>query len=125
MNDSSLISWSAPEHIHTDRSADWYWSFGIITVALAIVCVIFGQIVPAIFVVVAATGLAIHAAHPPKIVEYKITQTGGSARGNTAGSAQKDAILENGLRVKVPLFINNGEVIRVDTRTGTYVERAK
>src|SRR3990167_7156841 len=60
-----------------------------------------------------------------KIMEYKIIQTGGSARGNTAGSAQKDAVLENNLVVKVPLFIKSGEVIRVDTRTGQYVERAK
>lgn len=61
----------------------------------------------------------------PKIVDYKITQTGGSARGNTAGAAQKDAVLENGLTVKVPLFIQTGETIRVDTRSGQYVERAK
>ncbi|MBI2594251.1 elongation factor P, partial [Candidatus Curtissbacteria bacterium] len=61
----------------------------------------------------------------PKIAEYKVVQTGGSARGNTAGSAQKDAVLENGLVVKVPLFIKSGEVIRVDTRSGQYVERAK
>ncbi|OGD87171.1 elongation factor P [Candidatus Curtissbacteria bacterium RIFCSPHIGHO2_01_FULL_41_11] len=60
-----------------------------------------------------------------KILDYKVTQTGGSARGNTVGAAQKDALLENGLRVKVPLFIKNGEVIRVDTRTGSYVARAK
>ena len=59
----------------------------------------------------------------PKIMEYKIIQTGGSARGNTAGSAQKDAVLENNLIVKVPLFIKSGEIIRVDTRTGQYVER--
>lgn len=61
----------------------------------------------------------------PKIVEYKIAQTGGSSRGNTVGASQKDAVLENGLVVKVPLFIKNGEVIRVDTRSGQYVERAK
>ena len=61
----------------------------------------------------------------PKIVDYKIVQTGGSAKGNTTGAAQKDALLENGLHVKVPLFIKNGEVIRVDTRNGTYSERAK
>ena len=61
----------------------------------------------------------------PKIMEYKIVQTGGSARGNTAGSAQKDAVLETNLVVKVPLFVKSGEVIRVDTRTGQYVERAK
>lgn len=61
----------------------------------------------------------------PKILDYKVTQTGGSARGNSAGAAQKDAVLENGLTVKVPLFIKVGEVIRVDTRDGSYVERAK
>src|SRR3989344_3627827 len=61
----------------------------------------------------------------PKIVDYKIVQTGGSARGNTVGASYKDAILENGLVVKVPLFIKTGEVIRVDTRSGEYVERAK
>ena len=61
----------------------------------------------------------------PKICEYKIAQTGGSDRGNTVGASYKDAILENGLTVKVPLFIKNREVIRVDTRTGEYVERAK
>lgn len=61
-----------------------------------------------------------------KILEYKVAQTGGAARGNTvSGAAYKDAILENGLTVKVPSFINNGEMIRVDTRTGEYVERAK
>lgn len=61
----------------------------------------------------------------PKIMDYKIIQTGGSARGNTVGAAQKDAVLENNLVVKVPLFVKNGEVIRVDTRTGQYVERVK
>ncbi len=60
----------------------------------------------------------------PKIVDYKITQTGGGARGNTVGAAQKDAILENGLRVKVPLFIKVGEVIRVSTENGQYVGRS-
>lgn len=61
----------------------------------------------------------------PKIVDYTVNQTGGSARGNTVGASYKDAVMENGLVVKVPLFIKNGEVIRVDTRTGSYVERAK
>ncbi|OGE08864.1 elongation factor P [Candidatus Curtissbacteria bacterium RIFCSPLOWO2_01_FULL_42_26] len=61
----------------------------------------------------------------PKIVDYKVSQTGGSARGNTVGASYKDAVLENGLVVKVPLFIKNGEVIRVDSRSGNYVERAK
>ena len=61
----------------------------------------------------------------PKIIDFKVTQTGGSARGNTVGASYKDAVLENGLVVKVPLFLKNGETIRVDTRSGEYVERAK
>lgn len=61
----------------------------------------------------------------PKIVDYRVEQTGGSARGNTVGASQKDAVLMNGLVVKVPLFIKVGEMIRVDTRSGIYVERAK
>ena len=61
----------------------------------------------------------------PKILEYKIVQTGGASKGNSVGATQKEAVLENGLKVKVPLFINNGEVVRVDTRDGSYVERAK
>lgn len=61
----------------------------------------------------------------PKILDYKVVQTAGSVKGNTAGSAQKEAILENGLSVKVPLFIKTDDIIRVDTRDGSYVERAK
>lgn len=61
----------------------------------------------------------------PKILDFKVVQTAGSARGNTVGAAQKDAVLENGLVIKVPLFISIGEIIRVDTRTASYVERAK
>lgn len=61
----------------------------------------------------------------PKIVDYKVSQTGGSAKGTSVGATYKDAVLENGLVVKVPLFIKNGELIRVDTRSGDYVERAK
>lgn len=61
----------------------------------------------------------------PKVLEYTVVQTAGAARGNSVGATQKDAVLDNGLIVKVPLFIKNGEVIRVDTRDGSYVERAK
>lgn len=61
----------------------------------------------------------------PKILDYKVVQTGGAARGNAQGSTYKDAVLENGLTVKVPLFIKTEEIIRIDTRSGEYVERAK
>lgn len=61
----------------------------------------------------------------PKTLEYKVTQTGPSYKGNSVTNVYKPAILENGLEVKVPIFIREGEIIRVDTRTSEYVERAK
>lgn len=60
---------------------------------------------------------------PPK-VELKITDTAPGVKGNSASNVFKDAILENGLTVKVPLFIDIGDSVRVDTRTGSYTERA-
>ncbi len=61
---------------------------------------------------------------PPNFVELKITQTEPGFKGNTATNTLKPAILETGAEVRVPLFIEEGEVIRVDTRTGEYMERA-
>lgn len=60
---------------------------------------------------------------PPK-VEMKIVDTAPGIKGNSASNVFKDAELENGIKVKVPLFINVGDKIRVDTRTGAYTERA-
>lgn len=60
----------------------------------------------------------------PNVVELKITDTPPVVKGATATNQQKDAILETGFKVRVPPFIVNGEVIRVDTRTGEYLERA-
>ena len=61
----------------------------------------------------------------PHIVELAVTDTPPSIKGATATNQNKDAILETGAKVKVPPFIENGEVLRIDTRTGEYVERAK
>jgi elongation factor P len=62
---------------------------------------------------------------PPSHIELKIVQTDPGLRGDTATGGQKPAKLETGAVVRVPLFINEGEVIRVDTRTGEYISRAK
>lgn len=59
----------------------------------------------------------------PNFVELKIVECEPATSGDTAKTAMKSAILETGVKVLVPLFINNGETIRVDTRTGTYMER--
>jgi elongation factor P len=60
----------------------------------------------------------------PLIVELKVTETGPSFKGNTAQSGTKPAQLETGINVQVPFFISAGDVIRVDTRSGSYIERA-
>lgn len=61
---------------------------------------------------------------PPNFVELVITKTDPGFKGDTATNATKPAIVETGAEIKVPLFINEGEKIRIDTRTGEYMERA-
>ncbi len=61
---------------------------------------------------------------PPKVV-LKVIDTPPGVKGNSASNVYKDATLENGLKVKVPLFINQNDKVKVDTRTGEYIERAK
>jgi len=60
---------------------------------------------------------------PPINVELQIVETDPGFRGDTASGGTKPARTETGLVVQVPLFVNQGETIRVDTRTGTYLER--
>ncbi len=59
----------------------------------------------------------------PVTVELKVTQTEPGFKGDTATGGTKPAVLETGVRVNVPLFVNEGDVIRVDTRDGSYIER--
>ena len=61
---------------------------------------------------------------PPTVVELTVTQTDPGFAGNTATNATKPATLETGAEIRVPLFINEGDMIRIDTRTGEYMERA-
>jgi len=67
----------------------------------------------------------VFAVEPPNFVELEITETDPGFAGNTATNATKPATLETGAEIKVPLFISPGERIRIDTRTGEYLERAK
>lgn len=62
---------------------------------------------------------------PPKFVELEVTETDPGLKGDTASGGSKPATLSTGAVVKVPLFINIGEVIRVDTRTAEYQNRVK
>lgn len=61
----------------------------------------------------------------PNVVELTVSETTPVVKGATATNQNKDATMETGLRIKVPPFIDTGEVLRIDTRTGEYVERAK
>ncbi len=62
---------------------------------------------------------------PPNFVELAVTETDPGVRGDTSGGGGKPATLETGAVVRVPLFINIGDVLKVDTRSGEYVSRAK
>lgn len=61
----------------------------------------------------------------PRALTYKVAQTGPSYKGNSVTNVYKSAILENGLEVKVPIFIKPGEQVKIDTKTAQYLERVK
>ena len=61
---------------------------------------------------------------PPNFVEIEVTNTDPGFKGDTATNATKPATLETGAEIRVPLFIDEGDMIRIDTRTGEYMERA-
>ena len=60
---------------------------------------------------------------PPKL-DFAVSETGPGLRGNSATNIFKDAVLENGLKTRVPLFVKIGDRVRIDTRTGEYTEKA-
>ena len=61
---------------------------------------------------------------PPFFVDLQVAHTEPGIAGNTATNATKPATLETGAEIKVPLFINEGDMIRIDTRTGEYMQRS-
>ena len=65
------------------------------------------------------------AVEPPNNIDVKVTETDPGLRGDTAQGGVKPAIVETGASIRVPLFIEEGELIKVDTRTGEYLSRVK
>ena len=65
----------------------------------------------------------VFAIEPPLFVELEVTETEPGFAGNTAQGATKPAIVETGAQVMVPLFVNQGDVLKIDTRTGEYLSR--
>ena len=68
---------------------------------------------------------SVYGVEPPTFVVLQIVETEPGVKGDTATSATKIAKLETGVNIRVPLFVDNEEFIRIDTRTGEYLERAK
>jgi elongation factor P len=77
-----------------------------------------GQVVEMLMRETTALGIEL-----PAAVELAIAQTDPWIKGDTASGGGKPATLETGLRITVPLFINTGDMVKVDTRTGDYLER--
>lgn len=67
----------------------------------------------------------VFALEPPIFVELEITDCDPGVKGDTAQNATKNAIVETGATIKVPLFVNQGDRVKIDTRTGEYMERVK
>ena len=67
----------------------------------------------------------VFAVEPPTFVELEVTETDPGFKGDTATNVTNPAQLETGNEIKVPLFINPGDKIKIDTRTGEYLERCK
>ena len=65
----------------------------------------------------------VFAVEPPTFVEMKVTETEPGVKGNTATNVTKPATVESGAVITVPMFVNEGDTIRIDTRTGEYMER--
>ena len=68
--------------------------------------------------------MATYSVEPPLFVRARITETEPGFKGDTATGASKPATVETGATVAVPLFVNQGDKIKIDTRTGEYLSRA-
>lgn len=71
-----LLAWEGREYDHDPKSADWYWSLGIIAVAVAIAAILFGNYLFALLVIIAAASLALHAAKEPPLHRFQLTEQG-------------------------------------------------
>lgn len=70
------ISWKAPEHMHTEKSGDWYWIVGIISITCAIVSILLNNIIFAVLIIVGVFTLTLYSSKRPAIVRIELTPTG-------------------------------------------------
>jgi hypothetical protein len=76
-----VLAWEAPEYHHWDKSPDWYWSVGIISASIVILCIMFGNLLFALFILLAATTGAIYASREPNVAHVELSRRGISVEG--------------------------------------------
>jgi hypothetical protein len=76
MADSAPIRWRAYEHEHIERTSDWFWALGIFAVSTALICILFGNFLFGILILVAAFTLGVLAKSPPPLVEFELSDRG-------------------------------------------------
>ena len=70
------ISWTAPEYIHSEKTSDWYWIVGIVTISIATIAIILGNTIFAILIIVSSFTLSLFASKKPRVVDIEINKTG-------------------------------------------------
>ncbi len=70
------ISWRAPEHIYTEKTADWYWVVGIVTLSVALISIILNNLVFAILIIVSAATLSLFATKRPRMIPIELSPNG-------------------------------------------------
>lgn len=76
MNNHSNISWKAPEHMHTEKSADWYWMVGIVSVTMAVISLLLGNVLFSILILVAVFTLTLYSIKKPHIIHIELLPAG-------------------------------------------------
>ncbi len=73
---NALLEWKGREYDHNPKSTDWYWALGIVAVAAAVAAVLFGNLLLAVLIVIAAASLALHAAKEPPVHRFRLVEQG-------------------------------------------------
>lgn len=76
MPTSAIVEWEGREYDHNPKSADWYWALGIVAVAGSIAAILFGNILFAFLIIIAAVAIALHATKEPPIHTFRLLDTG-------------------------------------------------
>jgi hypothetical protein len=70
------IEWQAPEYIHTEKTTDWYWIVGIVSVSIALISIILNNVIFALLILVSAFTLSLFASRPPEMVKHELSNVG-------------------------------------------------